>query len=267
MVAPKKQSLYSESEYILTGYNNFMRFLILFIAVIAILAPQMSWARPAKQEMNDSGYEEVVMPELFDSSTTIDNDEEPPLEPNIGEVKFLKMPPVNGVQGRVDRLVEGITRDVPPEYDHYGYEIRRYMSRVGNTKIFTDEEYLKDQIKNVRKASVIADYWRNFLDKEIAELDEIIDSESESVAFSTRTSFKQNRTTVSTFLISLKSWIDSNEHLLLHVFDNPGEFEVMYPEIMISQNSENIEFYNRSLVKQTKLKEIKAYGPFAMMAY
>src|SRR4051812_43914435 len=49
----------------------------------------------------------------------------PPIEPNFIPVKFLKTTPPKTLQERIDRLVEGIKIDTPPEYDYYGYEIRR----------------------------------------------------------------------------------------------------------------------------------------------
>ena len=88
-------------------------------------------------------------------------------EPFFKKVTMMKLDPPLSVRERVDRLLYGINTDVPPEYDHYGYEIRRYMTDVGNIKIFDGPEFLVKQIKNVRKARVIAEYWKKHINNEV----------------------------------------------------------------------------------------------------
>ena len=240
--------------------------LFLLFTVLALLVAKDSYAEMVIIDA-DTSYEAVFMPELFSTSVVIDGDDEPPVEPNITKVEFLKPPEVSDVRNRVDALLHGVTKDIPPEFDHYGYEIRRYMARSSNMKVFEDEEYIKQQIKNVRKARVIADFWRKSLEEEISALEEIIENDDGSVAFAVRTAFKQNKITITTFLISLQSWIDANEQLLLFIFNNPDLFEIYYPEIIIQSTADNLSFYNLLLVRQIKLKEIKAYRTFEMMVY
>lgn len=81
------------------------------------------------------------MPVLKDLAVTIDNDDIPPNEPNIIAIRFQQDKPPKGVVERIQRLTLGITTDMPPEYDVYGYEIRRYMAQVGNAKIYQDDEF------------------------------------------------------------------------------------------------------------------------------
>ncbi len=243
--------------------------ILLYLALsLAFLMPQHLYARDNNLALNvDAGYDHVVMPELFSTSVLIDDDENPPIEPNIVEVKFLKLPGINGDTERVDRLIQGIKKDMPPEYDHYGHEIRRYMAGVGNIKIFKDEEYLIQQIKNVRKAEVIADFWGKHLNNEISELEKII-NDNKNTTFSVRTAFKQNKVTAKTFLISLKGWIDKNKIFLMGVLNNDPEiYEILYPEIIIKSSQDRLDLYNNLTARQIKLKEIKAYQPFAMMVY
>ena len=235
--------------------------LLIIISVVAILIPQNLYARN-----NVTSGTEIVMPELRSTSVMIDDDDEMPIEPNIGVVTYKKRKPLTSMKERVDRLVQGVNKNIPPEFDHYGYEIRRYMSRAGNLEIFENEEYLKDQIRNVRKAAIIFKYWKKYLESEVLEIEKLIDND-ETISPVIRTVFKQNKTTLKTFIVSLKSWIDSNERLLLHVYNNPEFFEVYYPEIIIISPQDNVKFYNLSVIKQTKLKDIRAYRPFNMMVH
>lgn len=217
----------------------------------------------------DTDYEEVFMPQLFSTSVTIDDDELPQDEPNIQQVDFLKLPELTSLEERIDRLIHGILTTIPPEYDHYGHEIRRYMADVGNPKIYQDgeDEFLIQRIKNVRKAAVIVKYWKEYLLSEIDDIEKEIEKENAGILFSTKTAFKQNQTTVKTFLLSLNAWVDANEKLLMNVFDNPGIYEVYYPEIIFVKPIKRVDYYNAASLQSQKLKDIRAYPPFAMMVY
>ena len=231
------------------------------LAIMVLLLPQDSHAR----KLVTSGAN-IVMPELRSTSVVIDDDDERSVEPNMGKVDYKKRLPLTSMKERVDRLIQGVKKGIPPEFDHYGYEIRRYMTHVGNLEIFEDEEYLKAQIKNTRKSAIIYSYWKKVLNQEVLDIEEIIDAD-DSIPSTVRTAFKQNKITVRTFLVSLKSWVDSNERLLLHIYNNPGIFEVYYPEVIIASPQANVEFYNLFVIRQTKLKDIRAYHPFSIMVY
>ncbi len=237
-----------------------MRFFKVLGIILLCSMATMSYAQ-------DSDYEEVFMPELFPTSVTIDSDEEPPKEPNLYKVEFLEMPSLNSLDERINRLIQGISMDIAPEYDHYGYEIRRYMARVGNTKVLEQgqDEYLIEQIKNTRKARVIAEYWKKHLEKEMDEIQTLL--QGEGVSFSTKTAFKQNTNTVNTFLISLMAWIDANENVLMNVFDHPGVHDLIYPEVFFAKPHLRIEYYNLMAARAQKLKDITEYRPFALMVY
>ncbi len=245
-----------------------MRILFYFLVSVAVLAPHNLYAQHSSRTLSaDSDYDKVVMPDLFSESVLVDDGETPPIEPNIIEVKFLKMPDIRGNSERVDRLIQGIKKDIPPEYDHYGHEIRRHMAGVGNLKIFEDEEYLIQQIKNVRKAGVIADFWKRHLKSEVKELENIVGN-NENTSFADRTAFKQNKIASKTFIISLEAWIKANEKFLMTIYNSPPDmYEVLYPEITIKSSKIKLKFYNNFKAKQIKLKEIRAYQSFAMMVY
>ncbi len=241
--------------------------LTLTLVVVFMMSSNASAQAPNMTFASDTSYGRVIMPQLFSTSVLIDDDDTPPAAPNIFKVKFLRLPPLNGIDERVDRLVQGIKVDLPPEYDHYGYEIRRYMSKVGEIKIFTDNEFLLEQIKNVRKSQIIADYWKKHLDKEIGEIEKIIES-NEDTPFTVRTAFRQNKVTVRSFIVDLKAWIEANNVMLSNIYKHSiDNYDVVYPEIIITSSLARQTFYNDMTVKQNKLTAIKAYHPFAIMVY
>lgn len=240
---------------------------LLLLFVIGTYFCNIPVALSKSSQFNASGgYEEVFMPVMSSNSIIIDDDDLPPNEPNLSKTKFFKYPPVSSLGERVERLIYGIKVDVKPELDHYGYEIRRYMTHVGNIHIYDDNEFLNKQIVNVKKARVIVDFWKEHLEKEINEIESIIDNDS-LVELRVRTVFKQNRFAVQTFLNILSSWIDSNERLLQAVKKEPSIFEVKYPELEIVIPTSRVNFFNLYSKRQAKLKDLRKYNPFAMMVY
>lgn len=213
----------------------------------------------------DDEYSSVFMPKLEYGSVIIDDDDIPPSEPNIVKITFLKNTPVIGLGERVERLIQGITLDIPPEYDIYGYEIRRYMAHAGNPKIYTDEDYLIDQIRNVRKARIILRYWQEYLANEVDEIEKLIEDQDSSSSI--RTSFRQNKAIVRSFMVAAQGWLDSNERLLMNVFDTFGYVTVDYPELIFLRPHQRIDFYNLFVARQSKLKEIHKYTAFSTMPY
>lgn len=242
------------------------RLLILLVAALALTPGAASWAATKKVKKKDAqGYDLVFMPTMKDNIITIDVDTTPPNEPNLVQVTFLQDAPPRGLLDRVNRLSHGISVDIPPEYDQYGYEIRRYMASVGNIKIYTDEEFLEEQIRNTRKARVIVRFWQQHLEKELDELEQLI-SEEDS-ASSIWTALKQNRQLTRSFVIDLQGWVDANERLLLKIFDLFGYIQLQYPELIFMRPHERIQFFNLYQIRQAKLNAIKKYQAFALMAY
>ena len=242
-------------------------FIVLCVFFTCAVSVQDAWSNKFKNYLDpDASYEPVFMPVMTSTSVVIDADEVLPQEPNLGQTRFLKYPQVASLEERVARLVYGIETDIKPELDHYGYEIRRYMSHVVNIEIFEDPELLTQELRNIKKARIIGDYWKKHIDQEIREIETIIEEDT-SIDLRVRTAFKQNKVAVQTFLISLKSWIDSNERLLLFIRKQPEIYEVIYPEVIVVVPTSRVEFYNLFATKQAKLKDIQRYQPFALMVY
>lgn len=238
---------------------------LLIVIVLLVAGSGDTFAKRQIITKDSQGYDLIFMPELKDLAVKIDSNDTPPNEPNIVPIVFLEDVPPRGIMERISRLTQGITTDMPPEYDIYGYEIRRYMASVGNPKVYTDDDFLIEQIKNVRKARVIASYWQKHVEKEIDEIEQIIeDKDSTSTV---RTAIKQARLTTRSFMIDLQGWIDSNERLLMHLLDIQGYIQLEYPDVVFIRPNERIDFFNLFQARQHKLKEIREYQAFAMMVY
>ncbi len=233
--------------------------------VILCVASPLSVAAKTLMPNADSGFEPPFQPILLSTSILIDSDETRPIEPVFKNVKYKNNTPFNSIEDRINRLAHGVSEAIPPEFDHYGHEIRKYMAKVGNDSVFTDEEYLKDQIKSVKKARVILDYWSDYLQKEQREIEKTI--AIQDVTTTARTNFKQNKAQLKTFLVVLKSWIDANERFLKFIFDNPDIVVIEYPEMIVTEARYRFDLYNLYAFKQQKLKELQDFQPFEMMVY
>lgn len=203
---------------------------------------------------------------LKDNTVVVHDSPTPPEEPNILEVTYLNLPAISTFEMRIDRLIQGIMIDVPPEYDHYGYEIRRYMARIGNPEIFENEERLRKELANVKRARIVFSYWQKSVDKEIGELEEY--AKNNNISSVARSSYSKNKATVRSFMVALQGWIDSNERFLEHALSAKHTFESFYPDIVfLQQGADVIDFYNNFRAKQSRLEAIRKYRPFSIMVY
>lgn len=243
------------------------KFAWLLLIIVTVICSSHVYANKRYKHLlkPDASYEPPFEPVLLSASIKIDDDKDPPTEPRFLDVKYKKLTPYTSIEDRIKRLNFGISKTIPPEYDHYGHEIRRYMAEVGNLRVFEDEEFLKEQIKSVKKAKVVFDYWEQYLNKEIKEIDEYISTQP--VTASGRTNLKQSKAQLKTFLIIMKSWLYANERYLTFIFENFEDIELEYPEILFLNQRPKIEMYNRFAFKQQKLKELKDFKPFEMMVY
>jgi len=189
-------------------------------------------------------------------------------EPFFKKVTFLKLEEPSSFRERIDRLVYGITTDVAPEYDHYGYEIRRYMQSVGNAAKFNDPAFIEQQIKNLNTADIILEYWKKKLKADMEEIEGLIEERQETS--SNRTMFKYNRGVANAFLIECKSWIDNNRAVLKYLQD-VGPAAYRYDAEKGQFFFKNIQhFRDFSAIYKSKIKaltEMRSYLPFRMMVY
>lgn len=190
---------------------------------------------------------------------------EMPVEPMFKQVRFLKLDPPKTLMERIDRLIHGIRIDIPPEYDHYGYEIRRYMKSILNPEDLNDSMMVPERLKQARTARVILEYWKKHLGDEM----KLIDAELEkgNISPSVITTYKYNAGVVNTFIPEVYVWIDRNIEFLEFVQEIGGEYYVSYPFYEVTNPTFRERFltlYNR---REDGLKKVIQYSPFLPMVY
>ena len=191
--------------------------------------------------------------------------EDPPIEPKIDKVTFMKVEPPRTMKERIDNLLLGIYTDVPPEYDHYGYEIRRYMTHTLSPEVLGDVEKIKAELVNIATARLILSYWQKDIFKRIADIEKELDADTTSTGL--RSTFKYNRGIVEDFSSKIRRWLDGNEKFLKFLFENQGAFGFRDPEFLFDeQEDRNMAV---SLLEQHKLalEEIRKFSPFSVMVY
>ncbi len=186
-------------------------------------------------------------------------------EPDIPKVKFLNMNPPRTMQERVDRLVHGIYIVLPPEYDHYGYEMRRYMAQIGNPAILRNYDDLQRQIKYVKNAQIILKYWKRELTKNIAEMGEEIERNPDFD--STRSKFKYNRGVVNAFFIECQDWLDHNLNFLEFLSRIDGNYGMQDGVIEFDHAEDYRTFISLYNAREKARQHIIEYAPFALMVY
>lgn len=244
---------------------NCLKYFTAAIIIASVCAP-FSQKAYAQQPITEYKPYVVFDAVIKDNTVVVNSSPTPPEEPNILEVTYLNLPAITTFEMRVDRLIQGITVDVPPEYDHYGYEIRRYMARVGNPEIFENEERLRKELANTKRARIVFNYWQKSIDKEISELEE--HARNNSISSVARSSYSKNKATVRSFMVALQGWLDSNERFLEHALRTKHSFESFYPDIVfMQQGNDPVDFYNNFRAKQARLEAIRKYRPFSIMVY
>jgi hypothetical protein len=189
----------------------------------------------------------------------------PPVEPDIPPVKFLKQEETPSLRERVDRLLYGIKVDIPPEYDHYGYEIRRYMAHVASPKALGNEELLKQELANIKKAKIIHQYWRKEWMKEIDAIKKEIEATNPETDI--RTSFKYNSGLAMAFMTECGGWIEKNEKLISFLIDKQGAYTFKEPNFRFHNENEKQIFAQHYLAAKEAREYINEYVPFATMVF
>jgi hypothetical protein len=233
---------------------NLMRQILLIIVLFAALAPY-----PALAQKDLHGG-----PSL-DPNNPLILKYQPPPEPNIQPVKFLKQDPPVSLQERVDRLLHGIKVHIPPEYDHYGYELRRYMAHVSGPSVFNNEAKIKEQLSNIKKANIILDYWRREILHENAEITKLI--QENNAPTNIRTGFKYNSGLALAFLSECQIWIQKNKELLEFLLEAQGSYVFATDRFEFQTSTDRNTFagiFNAAVQSRSYVNE---YVPFAGMVY
>ena len=188
-----------------------------------------------------------------------------PEEPVIPPVQFYEFPKPTHLQGQAESLVHGITITLPPEYDHYGYELRRYMKSVGNHDIFTNRSALVREQRNIEKAKIVFKYWRKMLNQETAAIENRI--KNENADSKSRTIYKLNAGIVRAFMIETQSWINANNALLQFIADNQGKILFENGKLRVKGEANRATFISLYNAREKARWQMHQYDPFRQMVY
>jgi hypothetical protein len=233
---------------------NLMRQILLIILLLAAFAP---YPALAQNDLHGSAS--------LDPNNPLILKYQPPPEPNIQPVKFLKQDPPASLQERVDRLLHGIKVDIQPEYDHYGYELRRYMAHVSGPSVFNNEAKIKEELSNIKKANIVLDYWRREILRENSEIAKLI--QEKNAPTNIRTSFKYNSGLALAFLSECQIWIQKNKELLEFLLESQGSYIYTTDRFEFQNSADRNMFagmFNAAVQSRSYINE---YVPFAGMVY
>ncbi|MGB4107182.1 MAG: hypothetical protein WBK55_05230 [Alphaproteobacteria bacterium] len=234
-----------------------MKRLLLVIFLVALAS------QPAMAEQKTGGADAGML--LRDQGNPQILKYTPPAEPYLSPVKFLKQDPPVSLNERVERLLHGIKVDISPEYDHYGYELRRYMAHVSGPQVFNNEAKIKEELSNIRKAEIILQYWRQEMMRESGEIAKIIEEKNSPT--NTRTSFKYNSGSALAFLSECHTWIQKNKELLEFLLEKQGLYSFDGEKFMFKSNKDRDVFAAKFTAAIQARTYINEYVPFAGMVY
>lgn len=190
---------------------------------------------------------------------------EPPMEPYFKKIQFINQAPAKTLGERVDRLVHGIKIDIPPEYDHYGYEIRRYMKSVLTPEDLNDPDKVAQKIQEAKTAQVILDYWKKALNEEQKAIEKELDEGN--VSSSLIITFRYNSGVIDQFIPDAYSWIDRNIAFLELLQETKGKYYVKYPFYDVKDKTLRERFDKLYKRREAGLRRIIQYSPFRAMIY
>lgn len=243
---------------------------LLSVLALAVLFAQFSFVNEsAAQEYSVNKQTALLFPNIQhegkhknDYMTT---PLEQPIEPHFKEITFLNQPPPKTLTERVDRLVHGIKTDIPPEYDHYGYEIRRYMKSILTPQDLNSTLQLPRKIQNARTARIILDYWKKALGEERSAIQKELDKGN--VPSSLITTFRYNSGVIDEFIPDAYLWVDRNIEFLEFLQQNAGEYYVEYPFYEVPERAVRQRFQQLYSGRDKGLRRILQYSPFRAMVY
>lgn len=202
---------------------------------------------------------------LYSRQDAMEKTIEPPLEPYFKQVQFLKPEPPKTLTERVDRLIYGIKTDVPPEYDHYGYEIRRYMKSILTPADLINTLVLPEKIQNAKTARIILDYWKKSLLQEMQVIEKEI--EATNATSTLRINYKYNAGIVNSFIPDAYLWIDRNIEFLEYLQNITGSFYISYPFYDVPDYTRREKVQKLYDAREKALESMIAYSPFRAMVY
>jgi len=215
----------------------------------------------------------------FFSVTAVDNafaisylDKKPQLrvqmmpEPEFKPVKFYKLDPPKTLRERVERLTHGMLMDMPPEYDHYGYEVRRFMAQVGNPAVLDSPKNIKGQLQNIKVAQKVAADWQAAHLKETKEIE--IQIEETNASSSVRSLYHTQKSEAQAFFLELNSWIKNNRDSLNYLLEiGPNRYQFQDGEFRFRSSEEFKKYLALHESRLRALSQMHDYTPFRVMVY
>lgn len=187
------------------------------------------------------------------------------IEPDFQPVTFKKMNKPVTIEEWLDLVVQGILTDVPPEYDYYGYEIRRYMAKIGSDDVYKTQSRLTEEIQNISKARVILDYWNRHLSKYIEHIEQMIETQNASATI--RSTYKYNTGAIQKFQIDIQRWFDANEMFLDFLTKERTSYK-FDDGVLKFNNHVELGAFKALIDARNKARDtMNEYHSFSMMAY
>ena len=187
------------------------------------------------------------------------------LEPRFPEIQFYELEPPATLQTRIESIVHGISLSLPPEYDYYGYEIRRYMAGVGGDPIFADPEKLARAITDTRRAAMALDRWEEAMNAKMLAIGEEV--EATQAGSPERLDLKFKTHEARNFFAKCREWIAANEAMLNFLGENYGQYEYVAPVFNFSNKQTLEKFVDLHAARDEARAKVHEYAPFRMMIY
>ncbi|MCF8496180.1 MAG: hypothetical protein K9G62_05860 [Alphaproteobacteria bacterium] len=250
-----------------------IRLFFFLIPLLCALLPSFAHA----QDRKSRDYETMSMEEAQSMEETGDLSAipgvrlrkagvEPIPTPHIPTVKFLKIEKPATVGAMVESLVQGIYTDIPPQYDHFGYEMRHFMAGIGGPDVIGDPKRLYEEITNVRKAAIILKYWKEDIGKKSEEIETLIEN-NKTTSSRVRSEFRHSRGIVNAFAGDCQRWISTNQNFLEFLLAKQGAYKYNDPVITFTDSTDRMDFIAIFNAREAARAKINEYLPFAKMPY
>lgn len=187
-------------------------------------------------------------------------------EPSFPQIQFYKYPDPPTLSARIETLVHGVTVSLPPEYDMYGYELRRYMSAIAGPEVMSSKKRLAAEIANTKRAKIMLEHWGKEITANIDALGAEIEDD-DNIDSAARISFRFKSGKAKAFLVEANSWVDNNQRMLEALYEMWGVYEYNDPSINFGHEEDLGKYARLFRAREKALRLMHEYPPFRMMIY
>ena len=188
-----------------------------------------------------------------------------PQGPNLPQITFYQFNKPQHLQGRINAMLHGVTILLPPEYDHYGYEIRRYMNNIANHGIYDDPATWQAQKKNIVRARIVFKYWRDDLEAHIRTLRrDVQDNKGTSKMYST---LEFNSSVLRAFMVEIQGWLTANEQFLDYIDRKRDVLNYQDGRLLISEKQALEDFLALYAAREEARRLVQKYDPFYQIIF